>query len=114
MCHILLVLPLVAVGVFLFLPFGQAVMLYLFILLLCAILYWLIWSDMRRPVTLGAEGMIGGAAHVIESRTGRVKVFYHGEIWEAICSETLAKDEKVQIVGMERMKLIVKLDRTSG
>jgi hypothetical protein len=59
MCHLLLVLPLVSLILFLLLPIEVAATLYSFILLFCAILYWLIWKAMRRPVTTGIEGMMG-------------------------------------------------------
>jgi len=60
MCQILFLIPFFAPILFFFLPFGQALLLYGFILILCSILFWLIWKDFRRPVTTGTEGMIGG------------------------------------------------------
>jgi membrane protein implicated in regulation of membrane protease activity len=108
MCHIILAVPLLALALFAFLPVGQALMLYLAILLVCSVFYWIIWRDARRPVTLGVEGLIGGMAQVTENGATGVKVFYRGEIWDAICEEPVSRDEKVQITGMERMKLIVR------
>lgn len=108
MCHIVLVVPLLALALFAFLPVSQALMLYLPVLLVCAIFYWVIWRDARRPVTLGVEGMIGGMAQVMENGRGRVKVFYRGEIWDAMCLDPVSRDEKVEVTGMERMKLIVR------
>lgn len=108
MCHIILVVPLLGLALFAFLPVSQALMLYLPVLLVCAIFYWVIWRDARRPVTLGAEGMIGGMAQVMQIEARGVKVFYRGEMWDAICVEPVSRDEKVEITGMERMKLIVR------
>jgi membrane protein implicated in regulation of membrane protease activity len=105
-------LPLLALALFIFLPFSQALLLYFPILVICSIVYWLVWKDRHRPVTLGVEGMIGGIAQVLENEGGQVKVFYRGEIWNAICAEPVAKDEKVEITGMEQMKLIVNPCRT--
>ncbi len=102
------ILPLPALVVFIFLPFSQALMVYLPILALYSIFYWVAWHDRRRPVTLGVEGMIGGIARVMKNGAGRVKVFYRGEIWDAISAEPVSKDEKAEITGMEQMKLIVK------
>ena len=85
----LYLLPLLALALFIFLPFSQALILYFPILVVYSIVYWVVWKDRHRPVTLGVEGMIG-------------------EIWDAICVEPISKAEKVEITGMERMKLIVK------
>jgi membrane protein implicated in regulation of membrane protease activity len=107
----LYLLPLLALALFIFLPFSQALMLYFPILVVYSIVYWVVWKDRHRPVTLGVEGMIGGIAEVLENRAGQVKVFYRGELWDAICAEPVAKGEQVEISGIEQMKLIVKPGR---
>jgi membrane protein implicated in regulation of membrane protease activity len=112
MRHVYLVLPLLALAVFIFLPFSEAWMLYFPILVVYSIFFSLAWKDRYRPVTSGIEGMIGGIAQVMESGAGQLKVFYHGEIWNALCAERVSRDEKVEITGMEQMKLIVKRCRT--
>ena len=108
MHRFLYVLPLPALALFIFLPFTQAFTLYLPILALYSIFYKVAWQDRHRPVTLGVEGMIGGTAQAMKNGAGQVKVFYRGEIWDAICAEPVSKEEKVEITGMEQMKLIVK------
>ncbi len=75
MCHILFLIPFFAPILFFFLPFGQALLLYCFILIFCSILFWLIWKDFRRPVTTGIEGMIGGVGKVMRSGRKAAKVF---------------------------------------
>ncbi|MFQ5684476.1 MAG: NfeD family protein [Candidatus Binatia bacterium] len=108
MCHILFVLPLVSLLLFWFLPLGQALFLYSLVLLLCSIFYRLIWKDWRKPVTTGLEGMIGGVGRVIQKGTKTAKIFYKGEIWDAICAEDVSIGEFVAITGLERMKVIVR------
>jgi len=108
MCHILFVLPFVSLILFLFLPFEQAAILYVPILLICAICYWLIWKDTKRPAATGVEGMIGGLGTVIEQGCGRARVFYKGELWEGICGEELSVGESVEITAVERMRLRVR------
>jgi membrane protein implicated in regulation of membrane protease activity len=56
--------------------------------------------------------MIGGVVRVMENRAGQVKVFCRAEIWEALCTDPVVKDEKVQITGMDQMKLLVRPGRT--
>jgi membrane protein implicated in regulation of membrane protease activity len=108
MCHIFFILPIIALPLFYLLPFGQALFLYSFILLLCAIFYWLIWKDMRRPATTGKEGMVGGVGSVIQNGDGTTKVSYKGEIWDAVCEEDVSIGDLVEVTGLERMKVIVR------
>lgn len=108
MCHILLVMPFVSVVVFWFLPFEQALAIYLVILALCAVLYGLIWKALRRPVATGIEGMIGGAGNVIQIGGKSAKIFYKGEIWDAISADPLSVGDSVEIAKLERMTLIVR------
>ncbi len=108
MCHILLLLPFIGVILFFIMPFGQALALYSFILFISSIIIWLIWKDMRMPVSTGIEGMTGGVGKVIQNGTKTAKIFYKGEIWEAICAEEISVGELVEVPGLERMKVIVR------
>lgn len=59
----------------------------------------------------GVEGMIGGKAEVIQNGNGILKVFFRGEVWDAISSENLSVGERVEITGahrLERMRLLVR------
>lgn len=108
MCHIIFVLPFASLLLFLFLPFEQAMLLYALVLLICGLLYWLIWKAMRRPVTTGVEGMMGAVGQVIHNGKRTHKVFVKGEIWDAICDEALSVGESVEVIGLKRMELAVR------
>lgn len=108
MCHLLLLLPVFGLSVFYLLPPGEASLVYSFIVLFSGVIYWLIWRGQCRPATTGIEGMMGGIGTVLRNERGRTKVFYRGELWEARCRESLALGERVEIVGFERMQLIVR------
>ncbi len=111
MCHVIFVLPLIGLVLFWLLPLEQALLYYSLILVVCAVLYWLMWKDMRRPATTGVEGMIGGSAEVIENGNRTLKIFFRGEIWDALSPEDLSVGERVEITGahrMEKMKLLVR------
>ena len=108
MCHLLLVLPFVSLLLFSFLPFNQALLLYIPILLFCVILYWLIWKAMRRPVSTGVEGMIGGVGKVIQIGKKTAKIFYKGEIWDAMSTDQLSVGDSVEIARLEKMTVIVR------
>lgn len=121
MCHILFVLPFIGLVLFWLLPLEQAIFFYSLILVVCAALYWLMWKDFWRPVVTGVEGMIGGKAEVIQNGNGMLKVYFRGEIWDAISSENFSVGEKVEIAGahrLERMRLLVRSveagDKQSG
>ena len=108
MCHLLFVLPFVSLILFSLLPFNQALLLYISVLLFCAIFYWLIWKDMRKPVSTGIEGMIEGIGRVIEIGGKSAKIFYKGEIWDATSADQLSVGDSVEIARVERMTVIVR------
>lgn len=56
----------------------------------------------------GVEGMIGGKAEVIQNGNGTLKVFFRGEIWEAISRKELTVGQRVEVTGVERMRLSVR------
>ncbi|HEO64047.1 MAG TPA: nodulation protein NfeD [Candidatus Omnitrophica bacterium] len=62
----------------------------------------------RRKTTLGAEGLIGKTAEVIEDLDPQGKVFVHGEIWRAITDEgIIPRGRKVKILKVKDMALLV-------
>lgn len=66
-------------------------------------------SQGRRPAT-GREGMIGELGEVRGPgvRPGSVKVFVHGEYWDAEADEPLEPGERVSVVSIEGMRLRVR------
>jgi membrane protein implicated in regulation of membrane protease activity len=108
MCHILFALPFVGLVLFWLLPLEQAIFFYSLILIVCAALYWLMWKDFWRPVATGVEGMIGGKAEVIQNGNATLKVFFRGEIWDAISPKDLSVGQRVEITGVERMRVVVR------
>lgn len=108
MCHILLLLPIVALPVFVLLPWQEALLVYIGVTALSGVLYLLMWRDVRRPPSTGIEGMMGGIGTVFQLDRGKAKVFYHGEIWDAVSKEAITPGEEVEIVGFDEMKLFVR------
>ena len=101
-------MPFVSLAVFWFLPFEEAMAIYLAILAVCAFLYWLIWKAIRRPVATGVEGMIGGVGQVIQIGRKTAKIFYKGELWDAESADPITVGDSVEIARVERMTLIVR------
>ena len=57
MCHLVLLLPILALPLFWFAPLAIAVPAYVVVLILSGWFYWLAVSAMRRPVHTGAEAL---------------------------------------------------------
>jgi len=107
MCHLLLLLPLVGLGVFVIWPLPVALPVYLGITVISLLIYFKAHQAMQAPVMTGLEGMIGGIAEVV-AEVGQIKqIRYQGELWSAVSSEELAPGDKVKIIGFEGMKIIV-------
>jgi membrane-bound serine protease (ClpP class) len=61
----------------------------------------------RRPVVTGVQGMIGDTAEVLQSFTGRGRVRYRGELWNARSNGELHAGETARIVKVEGLTLWV-------
>ena len=108
MCHILFLLPFIALLLFFLLPPVQATFISVPLFLVFMWLAWVTWKDMRRPVATGIEGLMGGKAQVVSRTKDGAKVLLRGELWDAVCSEDLSVRETVRVTGLDRMKLIVR------
>jgi membrane-bound serine protease (ClpP class) len=63
--------------------------------------------SMRRPVVTGVQGMIGESAQVLEGFTGRGRVRYRGELWNARSNAELRTGQMARIVKVEGLTLWV-------
>jgi membrane-bound serine protease (ClpP class) len=61
----------------------------------------------RHPVATGAAGMIGANAEVFEDFTGRGRVRYGGELWNARSDVALRAGQTTRIVRVEGLTLWV-------
>ena len=61
----------------------------------------------RQPVS-GIEGLIGETGEAYTDIDAEGKAFFHGELWDARSSEPIKKGEKIEIVGTDRMTIIVR------
>jgi inner membrane protein len=108
MCHVVLLLPIFALPLFLFLPWELALIAYVAVAVVSAALYWLLWRTMQRPAARGIEGMVGGVGTVFRLRQDKMKVFYQGEIWDAVSEDRVSLGERVEITGLDHMELVVR------
>jgi membrane-bound serine protease (ClpP class) len=75
-------------------------------LMIAGIVY-LATRSMRHPVATGTESMIGASAEVIADFTGKGRVRYGGELWNARSDRTLRAGELARIVKVEGLTLWV-------
>jgi membrane-bound serine protease (ClpP class) len=59
----------------------------------------------RRPVATGAQGMVGDVAEVVADFTGKGRVRYGGELWNARSSAALRAGDMARIVKVEGLTL---------
>jgi membrane-bound serine protease (ClpP class) len=63
--------------------------------------------SMRKPVVTGTQGMIGETAEAFEDFSGRGRVRYGGELWNAHASAPVRAGQSVRIVKVEGLSLWV-------
>ena len=68
---------------------------------------WVASRSLRRPVVTGAQAMVGETAEVFEGFTGRGRVRYGGEIWNAYSGNPLQVGQRVRIVKVDGLTLWV-------
>ena len=109
MCHLLLLLPLLALPVLWLWPASVAVPAYTAAALLSGVLYWYAWKSAKMPKLNGAEGMLGVRGRVVHCGERSVTLFFHGELWSAETGgETLAVGDEAVVVGIEGLRLRVR------
>lgn len=72
-----------------------------------AVIVFLATRSMRRPVTTGAQGMIGASAEVVGDFPGRGRVRFGGELWSARSPVPLRPGDTARIVRVEGLTLWV-------
>ena len=108
MCHVLLILPLVALPVFWILPLSAALPVYGVVLGLSAAIYWYAICAMRQPKQNGAEGMIGAIGHVVANDLGERHVQLRNELWDVVSTGPLSQGDCVKVVAAEDTGLRVR------
>ena len=110
MCHLLLLLPLLALPVLWLLPASVSVPLYAAATLVSGLLYWYAAKSARMPKLNGAEAMLGARGRVVNSSKGSVTLFFHGELWSAdvVRGEALAVGDEAVVVEIDGLRLRVR------
>jgi len=117
MCHLVLFMPVIALPIFWLMPLNLAAVLYTAIALVSGLVYWLITRAMVKPITTGAESMVGISVEVV-SRLGinnhtKYLVRAGGELWTARSDIKLQPGEYVNVTAVEGISLVVKSGDTN-
>jgi len=94
-------MPVFALGMFVFLPLPVALPLYLAATTISFFVYAKILHALRTPIRTGHEGMIGQEALVVSELTPTGLISYRGELWKALSKEAFLPGERVQITSVE-------------
>jgi len=108
MCHLILLLPIVALPVFWLLPPTLSVPIYSVVVLVAGWVYWYAVKAMRLPLVsddVRLTHAVGTVVGVQSPRRCRIKVL--GEYWLADSSEHLQKGDDVRITGRDGLTLHV-------
>ena len=109
MCHVLLLLPFLALPVFWLWPASIALPVYGAAALVSAVLYWYLLKSARMPKLNGAEAMLGVRGRVVDRQGRSVTLFFHGELWQADADgEPLAVGDVAVVVGIKGLRLRVR------
>jgi inner membrane protein len=109
MCHVLLLLPFLALPVFWIWPASVAMPVYMVALLVAGVTYWYAFKAARMPEVNGAEGMVGARGRVVQCGEDCVTLFFHGELWSAeAVGEALAVGDEAVVEGIEGLRLRVR------
>jgi len=107
MCHVVLMMPVLGLGVFWIWPLSVALPIYLVIFLLSGLVYSALLRASNHPVKTGREGLMQESAEVIEPVNPKGRIRVHGELWQAISSEDLRTGDRVKVVGVNGLTLRV-------
>jgi membrane-bound ClpP family serine protease len=105
---IIMLSPVFALALFLFLPFYTALPIYIPIFIFGVIVNYKMMRSIKLPVWGGLEEMMGQEAIVIDDIDPEGKVRFRDEIWAATAKgEKLEQGEKARIVGSRGLVLVV-------
>ncbi|MDT8403197.1 NfeD family protein [Sulfuriflexus sp.] len=107
-CHLILLMPLLAIPLFWLWPVSTAVPVYSAVLILSGWVYLLVFRAMKRSVKTGSEEILQSVGEVIEVENNIASVQVHSEIWQAESSDKLQKGDLVKVVGIKGLTLKVK------
>jgi membrane protein implicated in regulation of membrane protease activity len=114
MCHLILLLPVLALPLFWLAPLSIAVPAYLAIVILSGGIYFLAIRAMHRPVQIGVEALLHSRGEVLGTEGKLFRVRVNSEVWSAESSDTLRTGDRVEVLAIDGLRLRVHRIRQAG
>jgi len=113
-CHLVLLLPVVGIGVFWLWPPPIAVPVYGLILLISAVVYNAMMVSMRQPAVTGREGLLHEIGEIVDASGEGLSVQVHGELWHATSPDGLRPRDLVEVMDVQGLTLSVRKTRPAA
>lgn len=107
MCHLILMLPVLALTAFWVWPISIAAPFYAVVSIASGAMYYFLMRAMRLPVQTGVDDLLQSTGQVIDVKDGVVHVQMHSEIWNAHSHDELHPGDTVRIVAVDGLHLDV-------
>lgn len=114
MCHLILLLPLISLPLFWFLPLTLAIPLYLGISAISALIYYFAIKAMLRPIETGVEALLHSTGEVVGKEGKRFRVRAQNDLWAAESTDNLQIGDRINIVAVKGLTLMVRSSMNSG
>jgi membrane protein implicated in regulation of membrane protease activity len=115
MCHLILLMPVLAIPLFWFVPLSVAAPVYSVILIVSGGMYYLMLRVMQRPVKTGTEALVHSIGEVVGKEGDLFRVRAQGEIWNAESTDKLRPGDRIEVIGVKGLRLKVRcLSRTGA
>lgn len=108
MCHLILLMPVLAIPLFWLMPVSTSVPVYSVILILSGWMYLLAIRAMRRSVKTGSEEILQSVGEVIKVENHTACIRIYSEIWKVESSDELHKGDLVKVVSIKGLTQKVK------
>ena len=108
MCHLILLLPILALPLFWLVPWVVSVPVYILILAISGGIYFFAIRAMRRPVVTGTQTLLRKLGKVVSKDSNGLQICTQGEIWSAESGDKLCPGERVEIIGVKGLRLKVR------
>jgi membrane protein implicated in regulation of membrane protease activity len=114
MCHLVLLLPLLALPVFWLVPLWIAVPTYAAVLILSGGTWFLAMRAMHQPVQIGVQALLHSRGEVLGTEGKLFRVRVNSEVWNAESKDTLRSGDRVEVLAIDGLRLRVRRIREVG
>jgi membrane protein implicated in regulation of membrane protease activity len=114
MCHLILLLPLLALPLCWLVPLSIAVPVYAAVLVISGGSYFLAIRAVHRPVQIGVQALLHSRGEVLGRDGELFRVRVHSEVWSAESQDTLRPGDRVEVLAVDGLRLRVRRISENG